>query len=221
MRKSILLSSAVVVALAPGARAETGAPVRPGLTLLWNQNNPDSSDIISQNYTSGGFASDNSAGADDFVVPKGRVWAIQEVDVSGVDSYYPISSMNVTFYKNAKGQNGGIDTPGKIVKGATYTALACTESGNGNYACVLPGGGAKGTKYPKFKAGHYWVSVVANGNYIFAWSWSENATIAGDAAEWENPAGGLGMNCAAWNTLASCTGTSGDFAFDLQGVARK
>ena len=221
MCKSILLSSAMAVALATGAQAETGVPGHAGLSLLWNQNNPDSSQIVSQNYTSGGFASDNSAGADDFVVPKGRVWTIQEVDVSGVDSYYPISSMNITFYQNAAGQNGGIDMPGKAVKGAVYTALVCTESGNGNYACVLPGGGAKGKKYPKFKTGHYWVSVVANGNYIFSWSWSENASITGDAAEWENPDGGLGMNCATWNTLANCTGTSGDFAFDLQGVARK
>jgi hypothetical protein len=214
------VASAALVAFTPAALAHSVHP-RVGLNILWNQNSPDGSSIISQNYTSGGFTDDNAAGADDFVVPKGQVWTIGEVDVSGVDSYYPISSMNITFYTNRKGKNGGIDTPGKAVKQGAYSDIDCTESGSGNYACTLPGDGSKGTKYPKFKPGHYWVSVIANGNYVFAWSWSENATISGDAAEWENPGGGLGTGCATWSKLSDCGAAAGDFAFDLQGTARK
>jgi len=216
------LASAAVIAFATGAQAHSVVrPHRAALSVLWNQNSPDSNNISSQNYTSGAFTDDDSAGADDFVVPKGEVWTIEEADVSGVDSYYPVSSMTITFYKNQEGRNGSIDMPGKVVKHAAYSAVECTESGAGNYACMLPGGGSKGTKYPRFKAGHYWVSVVANGNYIFSWSWSENGIITGDAAEWENPGGGLGTGCATWNTLSGCGGAAGDFAFDLQGTARK
>ncbi|HEX4160379.1 MAG TPA: hypothetical protein VHY79_18075 [Rhizomicrobium sp.] len=155
------------------------------------------------------------------MVPKGQAWTIDEVDVSGVDSYYPVSAMNITFYRNQEGKNGVADTPGKAVKGGAYAALSCTESGSGNYACMLPGTGKTGKKHPKFKPGRYWVSVVANGNYIFSWSWSENATIAGDGAEWENPGGGLGTGCAAWTALSGCGAAAGDFAFDLQGTTRK
>jgi hypothetical protein len=216
----MLFASAAIIAFAPAASANS-LPPRAALAMLWNQNSPDSDSIISQNYTSGGFTDDNSAGADDFVVPKAQVWAIREVDVSGVDSYYPVSSLNITFYTNHEGRNGGIDTPGKAVKHAVYADVGCTEGGSGNYACTLPGSGSKGTKYPKFKPGRYWVSVVANGNYIFGWSWSENSTISGDAAEWENPGGGLGAGCATWNTLSSCGGAAADFAFDLQGTSRK
>jgi hypothetical protein len=220
MLRIILFASAAGLAFVPDAQAHSVHP-RAALSVLWNQNSPDSDSIISQNYTSGGFTDDNAAGADDFVVPKGHVWTIEEVDVSGVDSYYPISSMNITFYANHEGKNGGIDTPGKAVKQGAYADVGCTESEGGNYACTLPGGGGKGTKYPKFKPGRYWVSVVANGNYIFGWSWSENGTISGDAAEWENPGGGLGTGCATWNTLSSCGGAASDFAFDLQGTTRK
>ncbi len=223
MLKVALFASSAILALAADARANNHSSFHPraGLTLLWNQNSPDADSINSQNYTSGGFTDLNSAGADDFVIPAGKTWTIEEVDVSGVDSYFSVSSMNITFYQNHEGMNGGIDTPGKVVNHGSFTDVSCTFSGNGNYTCMLPGRGRKGTKYPKLRAGHYWLSVTANSNYLSMWSWSENSTITGDAAEWENPNGGWDMGCATWNAISNCTGTNaGDFAFDLQGKSR-
>jgi len=224
-KAGLLVATAVAALLANSASAGTNsaprvAKVRPGLTMLWNQNSPDVGGADSQNFTSGSFPNYDSAGADDFVVPAGQTWTINEVDVSGF--YYtgsgPSASENITFYKNQKGKRGGIDTPGKLVKYGTFTDLHCTEN-NGSFSCMLPGQGNKDKHYPTLKAGHYWVSFVVNCTFnggCGEWWWGSTGSINNDAAEWEDPGGGWPV-CPTWNTMSNCWQWPYDFAFDLQG----
>jgi len=181
---------------------------------LYNQNSNFGYGIDSQNFSSTDAAYDD-AGADDFIVPKGKTWTVNEVDVTGV--YYngsgPATSEDVTFYADSSG------VPGKAVKKGTFTNLSCTDT-SGSFACKLPkkgvklAGGSKGTRY--------WVSVVANCPFSGCgqWGWVENKTINNDPAVWENPSGGFGTSCTSWGVNATCLGSSvyaGDYAFDLKG----
>lgn len=194
-----------------------------GLTFLWNQNSPNTAAVDSQNYTSGSYATFDDDAADDFVVPTGQSWTINEVDVSGL--YFqgsgPAKSVDITIYRNKAGKRGKIDVPGNAPAHGTFTDLACTDN-NGSFACTLPPYNVRKQLYLTLAAGHYWVSVVANCTYeggCGEWGWSQNSTITGDAAEWENPNGGFALGCTTWNIVSTCGGSQyvGDFAFDLQG----
>lgn len=179
-----------------------------GLKMLYNQNSgSDGINIDSQTYTSGTYTAYNDQGADDFIVPTGKKWKVMEVDVTGccVGSG---GTENVYFYKD----NNGV--PGKAVRHGSFTALNGT--GYPNYAITLP-------KALKLKAGHYWVSVQVNCNYVSGcgeWGWTMRSTIANDTAVWEQPGNGAGTGCTTWTVLQTCFGSSsynGDFMFDLQG----
>lgn len=181
-------------------------PVSSGVQILYNQNsNGNGSTIFSDNYTSGTYTSQDSQGADDFVVPKGKTWTVTEVDVTGVyfNGSGP-STQDVIFYKNQHGK------PGKAVKKGTFTGLNGNDSA-GSFAITLPGSGLS------LKAGHYWVSVVANCSFTSGcgeWGWDVTSTIHGDQAVWRGP------NCPKWETLKKCFGQAGDLLFDLQGTAK-
>ena len=99
MDRLTILAAASVIALTAGGSSMAGqhpvmvftsAKVNPvvyhakGMKMLYSQNsNANGLNIDSQNYTSGAFASYNDEGADDFIVPKGQMWTVTEVDVTG------------------------------------------------------------------------------------------------------------------------------------------
>src|SRR5437763_8368480 len=101
MRKTALSISAALIALAGGlafagdrhivpTSAQSGATAKPiisgapRLVTLYDQNSDDTGESInSQNFESSFDAYDDQA-ADDFLVPSSHVWAIKEVDVTGV-----------------------------------------------------------------------------------------------------------------------------------------
>ena len=237
MRKTGLLTAAAVIGLTAGAMSAGAAPQamvngakvqtlsRPtaGLTVLWNQNSPNSAAVDSQNFTSGSYSTYNDAAADDFIVPTGHIWTLNEVDVSGLyfNGSGPASSVNITIYHNKPGRGGAIDTPGTALTRGIYVKLTCTDT-SGSFACTLPGYGTNHSKHLTLIANHYWVSVVANCSYqggCGEWGWSQNSTITDDKAEWENPRGGFALGCTTWNIVSTCGGSQyvGDFAFQLQG----
>src|SRR5580765_5688804 len=76
-------------------------PNVPNIYILFDQyNSPGSNSTTSQNFESMYDAYDNQL-ADDFVVPGGNPWTINEVDVAGAyfnGSSGPVSSVNVYFY---------------------------------------------------------------------------------------------------------------------------
>jgi hypothetical protein len=228
MNKTVLLAASAVLALTAGSalagptpsvavKATPVAPIQSPGGTLYNQNSNFSNSIVSDNFTSGTFGTIyNSAAADDFVVPMGKTWKVTGVDVTGVYSNCtqgvncgPATSEIVTFYKDAKGM------PGKVV--GTPQTLNCTDSA-GTFACKvsakLKGGTSK-------KGQRYWLAFVANQNFGTAreWYWTENTTIHGNQAEWENPGGGFGVGCTTWGQIGTCLGSTytGDYAFDLKG----
>ncbi|HEY3778962.1 MAG TPA: hypothetical protein VGL35_12985 [Rhizomicrobium sp.] len=222
MSKTVLMAAAAAFALTAGsAMAATtsvgvhGAKIVPtihvlkGASMLYNQNSNNTGvGLASMNFTSGSITNENSAGADDFVVPKGKTWKVKEVDVSGI--YYnnfaagPATDENVFFYKDKNGK------PGKRV--AKILGLHGTDNA-GSFSLEL------GKKAVKLTAGTYWVSVVADMNFeaTSQWGWYINSQIHGNPAMWENPDNGYGTGCTTWGELGTCVGYSGDFMFDLQG----
>ncbi|HEX4159904.1 MAG TPA: hypothetical protein VHY79_15670 [Rhizomicrobium sp.] len=235
MSKTVLLAAAAAFALTAGGASAAQKPVlgahgpatapifhvAKGAKILYNQNSGDGEAVVSQNFTSGSYSPTyNAAGADDFVVPKKTTWTVTEVDVSGL--YFNGSgtcsgncqfntSENVIFYADAKGM------PGKAVKNGTFNGVKGTDN-SGSLSISL------GKKGVKLKAGTYWVSVVGNDPYVdtgWEWGWEQTSTIHGTEAEWENPQGGFGVGCTTWGNVGTCLGYNGDFAFDLQGSAKK
>lgn len=225
MNKPAILTATAIIALttagasvaaSPPLAAFTGPRINPitrhtpGLKVLYNQNSGANGNYInSQNYTSGTYASYNDQGADDFVVPAGKTWKVKEIDVTGCCSGSPISE-NVFFYKDKNG------APGKPVRHGSFTDLQGT--GAPSFAISL----GKGVK---LKAGHYWVSVVANCSDTGGcgdWGWAMTSTINNDAALWQQPGNGAGTGCTSWSTLSTCFGSgyAGDFLFELQGKSK-
>jgi hypothetical protein len=183
-----------------------------GAKTLWKQNSDSNGGyIVSQNFTSGTYAADDDQGADDFVIPKGKTWKVTEVDVSGAyfgGSGVPAVSEDVYFYKNNNGM------PGSAVKNGSFTNLSGTDT-NGAFAITL------GTKGVQLKAGHYWVSVVANCDYTGGcgeWAWETRTPIIGDDAMWQQS--NLTTACKTWGTLEICFSDPGDFMFALKGKSK-
>ena len=227
MKKTAFLGSAAVLALSAGnALAATpsvmgqGTPHKvisnsPGLVTLYDQTSDELSGAISsQNFGSSYTLYDDQA-ADDFVVPPGNKWIIKEIDVPGVNyGSHAASSLNVIFYKNKRGWR----QPGRVVAECDNRSSA-GYNGNGGYAiklkiktCALK---------PKLRAGHYWVSVVANQNFSTdsQWFWTLNGTIHNYAAMWQNQGTDEG-GCNFWCDLSNVVGYSADLAFTLKGVSK-
>ena len=221
--KTVLLATAAVFALSAGSVA-SAKPAHPGVAspkgafahhtifktpkgsvTLYDQNTNDSGvGLVSDNFDSGSFPSYSDQGADDFKVPKGHKWIVQEVDVTGV--YFngpgPAEGVNVFFYKDS----GGL--PGDLVKEIDNASF--TDSG-GSFAIK--------TGKVKLRKGTYWVSVQANMNFAGGageWGWEVNSVQTGNQAAWQNPGGGFGV-CPTWAPVESCLGYGPDFMFALKG----
>ena len=227
MKRTAFLGSAAVLALSAGnALAATpsvmghGTPHKvisntPGLVTLYDQTSDELSGAIgSQNFGSPDTLYDDQA-ADDFVVPSGHRWIIKEVDVPGVNyGSHAASSLNVIFYKNKRGWR----QPGRVVAECNNRSSA-GYNGNGGYAIKLKIRTC--ASKPKLRAGHYWVSVVANQNFSTdsQWFWTLNGTIHNDTAVWQNPHSSYGT-CYTWCDLFNVVGYSADLAFTLKGSSK-
>jgi len=234
MNKTLLLAAAAALCLAGGAtyaatpeaaHFSAASKVAPNfgfhpkkLSVLYNQTSGNSGvGIDSQMFESEYSAYDDQA-ADDFTVPKGSTWTVEQVDASG--EYFngsgPAASENVYFYAAGKGKKSG---PGKLLM--SFTGVKGQDS-SGSYSITLPKGGMV------LKAGHYFVSVQSVCSFSGGcgeWGW--NTTTAGGAtygspADWENPGGGFGV-CPTWGAEATCIpdGQGPDMIFELLGKSKK
>jgi hypothetical protein len=225
MNKTVLLAATAVLALTAGGalagshptlgvRSAHIVPIQSPGGMLYNQNRKFGYAVESQNFSSN-LSANNSAGADDFVVPAGKIWKIKAVDVTGeYDGSGSATSEVITVYKDSNGK------PGRAV-GKPIT-MNCTDGG-GPFACTLPKAikldNSLGTKNAR-----YWLSFVVNlafsngGGY---WGWVQNRKTHNDAGQWENPGNGYGTGCTSWNDTSTCIpGANDDFAFDLKGSER-
>lgn len=174
------------------------------LSVLYDQtSNPSGQGTFSQNF---GDGNNGSAAADDFTVPDGQVWTIEEIDVGGM--YFNGSgpaTENVTFFKDKNGKVGKVVDDLEGLHGADNA---------GSFAITL------GKKGVKLKSGHYWVAVVADMSDLgVEWAWENQTagTSEGDPAMWENPGGDY---CQTWTSQHDCGGTLGDEVFTLKGKAK-
>ena len=163
----------------------------------------------SQNFEAASSSFDLQA-ADDFVVPAGHTWTIQQVNVQGLYFNGPgsASSVNVTFYSDSA------NLPGVAVSGGTYANVPVTDNG-GNFTITLP-------SRCVLSAGTYWVSVRANMNYNTGgqWAWRDRTVLSNSGAVWQNPGGGLASVCApSWGRKTDCVaGAAPDNIFQLLGT---
>jgi hypothetical protein len=134
--------------------------------------------------------------ADDFVVPGGETWNIQEVDALGIyfNGAGPADSFNVFIYQD----DGTL--PGTQVYSATD--LAYTSADNLNFVIPLPVAATLG-------AGTYWVSVQANLDFGVGgqWGWTDRTIQAFSGAAFMNPGNGFGCG-TAWVRKPDCVATT-------------
>jgi hypothetical protein len=183
------------------------APAAPNVVLYDQYDNPGGIGWTSQDFEPAFDAYDNQ-GADDFVVPSGETWNIDEVDVSG--AYFngagPADSFHVFIYQDAGG------APGTNV----YTGLGQAYSTANDIDFVI-------TLSPAavLTAGTYWVSVQVRMDFGVGgqWGWNDRTVQSGGPAAWQNPGGGFGTPCSTWGVRTTCLGSgSADNMFRLAGT---
>ena len=182
----------------------------PALVLYSQYNVPSDYGVTSQNFEPAYDAYDDQA-ADDFFVPAGETWTVDQVEVAGIYSGSGrASSVNVFFYAN------GNNLPGNPVFSQTNISYnAGPNQGDFviplNPPAVLP-------------SGTYWLSVQANQDYNTSgqWFWRDRALTNTYPAAWRNPGGGFGR-CVNWGTRAfTCfisPATGADELFQLSGAS--
>ena len=169
-------------------------PAAPADVLYDQYDNPGTNSTSSQNFEASFDAYDDML-ADDFVVPGGQTWNINQVDVAGV--YYngagPAASVNLTFYDDAS------TLPGSAV--ATRNDLSATDTG-GSFTIPIPSPVVLGQ-------GTYWVSAQVNMDFSVGgqWGWTDRTVQSNSGAAWINPGGGFGAGCLTWDRKTTCVPT--------------
>jgi hypothetical protein len=177
---------AAVVKSHSGSPAKLALPAAPNVVLLDQYNSPLNNYIVSANRTDNPIAS--AEAADDFVVPAGETWEINQVDVRSPVGFPNPTSFNVFIYTEA-------DTlPGTSVYTATNLAVGGT---NPNYIITL-------TTPADLATGTYWIAV--QGNIVGAnWYWQGRTVLNNNSTAWRE-AGGYGTGCLNWTRLSTCSG---------------
>jgi len=191
-----LVAAAAPAVMGHGQRAATPAASPDG--VCYSSMGTDTLNaILSQNFEAT-FAAYSSQSAADFVLTETCV--ARSVDFVG--QYFngsgPADSVDVTVYKNSN------NMPGKVLK--TFHSRA--YSNGASFHIKLAG---------TLKAGHYWLSPVANMAFGAGgeWGWEvQSETANGTEGMWQNPGGGFGI-CPTWDTITNCIGVSGDFMFSI------
>ncbi len=180
------------------------------MTLYDQYNNPATTSSVSQDFEPANAAFSSQV-ADDFPVPSGQTWSVNEVDAQAVyfNGAGPAASFNVFFYTNS----------GVLPATPVYTAtgLAYTNT-SGNFViplttpAVLAGG--SGT--------NYWVSVQARMDYTpdGEFGWTDRTVLSNSPAAFRNPGGGFACPGGNdWQPKLTCVPTAGgpDQVFRLLG----
>ncbi|HVG00277.1 MAG TPA: hypothetical protein VND68_10590, partial [Chloroflexia bacterium] len=192
------------------AQSLPGAPSAPQ-AIVYDQYDNANEAVFS--YCASGTCNDtrHSQAADDFVVPGGQTWTIDEVDVGGnlVSGPNEPTSFNVTFYNNTGTAPNGL--PSTVV--ISYTNLATFIGTQPAYTITIPS-----TVLP---AGTYWVSVQGVGTS--SWQWTSRSVQTGSGAAWRGTVIGT---CPNWGRKSGTCFTGGTYSgspdqlFRLQGTAQ-
>ncbi len=145
------------------------------------------SGIIAQDFETAYDAMD-AEGADEFEVPEGEIWTINEVVVLGSYSTAgPCELANVRFYEDAPGM------PGTLLY--EYLDVPANPDVDGNLDCFIPD--------TPFTEGTYWVSVQGrlDAGTCGLWFWIKQAApTIGYEFHWQNPLDGFATGYTTWTT---------------------
>ena len=193
----------------PAKHSQPGVPVFrmppppkvPLVTLYDQLNNPGTVSSSSQDFEAAFDPFDDFL-ADDFVVPGGQTWTINEVDATGIyfNGTGPAASFNVFIYQNSGGLPG---TNVYTATGQSYTTSGgdCI-TGTCTFSITL-------TAPAVLAPGTYWVSVQTRMDLAVGgqWGWTDRTVQSNNPAAWQNPGGGFGV-CPP--------GASGKFVLGVQ-----
>jgi hypothetical protein len=206
-RSTTFLAALLALALPVAVLQASSSAQAAAQVVLFDQTgtaSPPSADSSAPNFSpSNYFGSGNDRTADDFTVPAGATWAINEIDVTGAfEGPTTANTVNVYLYANGAGK------PGTEI----FSQLGVTATAGPNFAVPLTG-------VPSLTAGTYWVTVqfvVDGGAY---WSWGTSTVQRGNPATWLTESGSPECPSGAWGTRTTCwTGTNPDQAFVLKGT---
>ena len=181
--------------------------------VLWDQTSGiSSSDFSSQDFTdSGGTLNQyDSRAADDFLVPDGFHWVIDNVRAFGeYDDSTPdlVDSINIYFFSDRNG------LPGAEITGCVYKNILPEDTTDPDFVIDLP-------SRCRLEPGHYWVSVQANISFAAngQWFWHENTVQRLNPFVWQNPGNGFSTGCIQFSPAqADCGADFPDLSFQLVG----
>ena len=186
-------------------RGVVRSPSSPALVFLYDQtDSPSGANITSQDFEPG-FDLFDAQAADDFVVPSGVFWSVEEVFIPGTYTGGPAAAVNLTFYAD-----GGGGPLGVVCDYPLQTPL----DGDGAFLFVLANPCA-------LREGTYWLVVQArqDSNPNGQWFWNTRSTQSNFAAQWRNPLNGFATGCVNFTPMQSCVAGSGvDLLFWLAGT---
>ena len=172
----------------PEQAEQAAAPAAPNVVLLDQYNNDLGNGIVSANRTDSPTFS--AEAADDFVVPAGQTWEINQLDVRARVGFPNPTSFNVFIYT----ESGTL--PGTPVYTATNLAVGGT---NPDYVINL-------STPANLVAETYWVSV--QGNIVGAnWYWQGRSVLNNNSTAWRE-GGAYATGCTSWTRLTTCAGFS-------------
>lgn len=160
-------------------------------TLLYGQTeHPVAFGITSQQFPD--FPAYSDQAADDFVVPDGETWSVENMQINGFysDGGGPVIMANVFFYLN----NPETNSPADLI--VMEPQLIVESDPTGNLFINF------GTSPILLEGGHYWLSVQPVMDYtnFGQWFWAKQAapTIS-EEFYWQNPGGGWNLpNTFTW-----------------------
>lgn len=180
-------------------------------SVLYDQtDNPSINGTPSQyfpDFGGGGYT------ADDFVVPSGEMWSIEQLFILGSYSAGdgPAPDWDVNIYADNAG------SPGSLV--ASASAVVATSDVAGDVTLDL-------SPALSLSAGTYWLSVNANMAYganTEQWFWTARTVQTGQPYYWQDPLNLFATGCTSWMPGASVCGVGGgvdpDILFQISGTS--
>ena len=191
-----------------GAGGTAPAPNNPAAVLYDQNNNASGNGAPDQDFEAA-FDTYDSEGADDFVVPVGRVWTVQTVVQASTTGVAANQTGDIVFYANSGSNFPGSAVCTKNGETSVVTAGSTTTNLSGG-GCVLP-------------AGTYWVGIQINQSFgsFGQHFWSNRSVQSNSGGAWRNPGNGFATGCTSFGRQTTCGvggGVSPDFLFRLEGL---
>ena len=177
------MNTPTATATTTGTPTATCTPLGTPLTLYDQTDNAAMTATSSQNFETA-FDNFDDQTADDFVVPAGQIWNVEQVNVGG--QYFngtgPADSVNVFFYPNSG------TLPGTTAVCTFNNVAVASGLGTGAFNVVLPASCS-------LTGGTYWVSVQANMNFTpnGQWGWNDRTVQSNNGAAFAQSGRGLCM----------------------------